>query len=44
MNNVFYLPEEARWSYLKDNAKQSNLANLIDSALETIEKKNPSLE
>lgn len=41
--NVFYLPETARWSYLKDNWKQSNLANLIDSALETIETKNPSL-
>ncbi len=26
MKNVFYLPEESRWSYLKENAKQDDLA------------------
>ncbi len=41
--NVFYLPEEARWSFIKSHAKQDNIAVLIDTALSTIEKRNPSL-
>ena len=44
MNNVFYLPEDSRWSYIKKNGKQGDLAKLIDDALNTIEKNNPSLE
>jgi len=39
MNNVFYLPEESRWSYLKKNAKQDDIAAKIDTALATVEKK-----
>ena len=39
MKNVFYLPEEARWSYIKKNAKQQDIAVKIDTALHTIEKK-----
>lgn len=42
--NVFYLPEEARWSTLIANAKQSDLALRIDTALSTVEKNNPSLK
>lgn len=41
--NVFYLPENARWSYLKENAKQPNLASIIDKALADIEKENKAL-
>lgn len=26
MKNVFYLPEISRWSYLKENAKQDDIA------------------
>jgi type I restriction enzyme M protein len=44
MKNVFYLPEESRWSYVKQNAKQNDIAIKIDTALGTIEKKNPSLK
>ena len=43
MKNVFYLPEESRWSYIKANAKQDDLALKIDTALHTIEKNNKSL-
>lgn len=44
MKNVFFLPEESRWSYLLENAKQTDLALKIDTALFTIEKNNPSLK
>jgi type I restriction enzyme M protein len=44
MKNVFYLPEESRWSYLKRNAKQDDIAVKIDTALATVEKKNPILK
>ena len=42
-DNIFYLPEEARWSYIRSHAKQDDIAVLIDTALSTIEKRNPSL-
>ena len=38
MENVFYLPEISRWSYIKQNAKQDDIALKIDTALATIEK------
>lgn len=44
MKNVFYLPEVARWSYLKRHAKADDLALKIDAALATVEKNNPSLK
>lgn len=44
MKNVFYLPEHCRWSYLIDNAKQSDIAVKIDTALHDIEKNNPELK
>lgn len=44
MKNVFYLPEESRWKYLKMNAKQNDIALKIDTALATVEKNNPSLK
>lgn len=44
MKNVFYLPEEARWSYIIQNSKQDDIALKIDTALSTIEKKNPVLK
>lgn len=43
MKNVFYLPEESRWSFIQANAKQDDLAIKIDTALHTIEKNNKSL-
>ena len=44
MRNVFYLSEKSRWSYLKQNAKQDDIALKIDTALATVEKENPSLK
>jgi type I restriction enzyme M protein len=41
--NVFYLPENGRWSYLRENRKQNDIALLVDKALADIEKKNKSL-
>ena len=41
--NVFYLPELCRWSYIMENAKQPNIFQIIDDALSNIEKKNKQL-
>jgi type I restriction enzyme M protein len=43
-DNVFYLSDDSRWSYLIANAKQDDIALKIDTALNTIEKNNPSLK
>lgn len=43
-DNVFWVPQEARWSYLLNNAKQPNIGVLIDNAMEAVEKDNPSLK
>ncbi|MBR9784262.1 MAG: type I restriction-modification system subunit M [Gammaproteobacteria bacterium] len=43
-DNVFYLPQEARWSYIKQQMKQDDIAVTIDTALHTVEKHNPSLK
>jgi type I restriction enzyme M protein len=42
--NVFYLPEQSRWSYIIKNSKQNDIALKIDTALHTTEKNNPSLK
>ena len=44
MKNVFYLPEISRWSYIKKQSKQDDIALKIDTALSTVEKNNPSLK
>ncbi|MDD2488620.1 MAG: type I restriction-modification system subunit M N-terminal domain-containing protein, partial [Bacteroidales bacterium] len=44
MNNVFFLEEISRWSYLIKKSKQNDIAILIDTALHTIEKDNKSLK
>ena len=42
--NVFYLPEESRWTYIIENAKQEDITLKVDTALKTIERTNKSLE
>jgi type I restriction enzyme M protein len=42
--NVFWVPKEARWSHLQDNAKQPTIGKLIDDAMSEIEKHNPGLK
>jgi type I restriction enzyme M protein len=44
MKNVFFLPEESRWSYIVTNSKQNDISIKIDTALHTVEKNNPSLK
>ena len=44
MNNVFFLEETSRWSYLIKRSKQSDIALLIDTALHNIEKNNKVLK
>ncbi len=43
MTNTFYLPENSRWEYIAQHAKQDDIAVKIDTALYIIEKNNPSL-
>lgn len=42
-DNVFFIPECARWSFIMENAKQADIAIKIDTALHEIESKNASL-
>ena len=42
--NVFYVPPEARWPKLRDQAKNPEIGQRIDSAMTTIERDNPSLK
>ena len=44
MKNIFFLTEESRWSYIKQQAKQEDIALKIDTALSTIEKENKELK
>lgn len=44
MKNAFFLAEESRWSYLKQHAKQDDIAIKIDTALATVEKNNKALK
>lgn len=43
-DNVFWVPEEARWGYIRDRAKQPNLGRVIDDALLAIENENAPLK
>lgn len=42
--NVFYLEDVSRWSFIMENAKQNNIAIIIDTALSTVEKDNHTLK
>ena len=42
--NIFWVPKEARWTFIKDNAKDSKIGQYIDDAMILIEKENPSLK
>ena len=43
-DNIFFVPEKARWSILKDNARKANIGNIIDEAMLEIERENESLK
>ena len=42
--NVFFVPEKARWSYMQSRAKLPEIGKDVDSAMDAIEKENPSLK
>ena len=42
-DNVFWVPETARWGVLQANAKQPEIGQMIDAAMQAIEQENPSL-
>lgn len=42
--NIFWVPEIARWDYLKQNAKKPEIGKIVDDAMIAIEKENPSLK
>ena len=39
-DNVFWVPREARWQYIKSNAKKPEIGQIIDDAMVAIEKEN----
>ena len=41
---VFFVPTQARWSYLQNRAKQPTIGKDVDDAMDIIEKDNPSLK
>ncbi|GAB1476982.1 class I SAM-dependent DNA methyltransferase [Bacillota bacterium] len=43
-NNVFYLNETSRWSYIVKNASANDIAVIVDTAMKDIEDGNPSLK
>jgi type I restriction enzyme M protein len=42
--NVFWVPKEARWKHLQDNAKQPTIGKLVDEAMVAIERDNQRLK
>jgi type I restriction enzyme M protein len=42
--SIFWVPPEARWSNLKGQARQPTIGQIVDSAMEGIERDNPSLK
>ncbi len=42
--NVFWVPPEARWQAIQDQARQANIATLFDDAMYAIERDNPKLK
>jgi type I restriction enzyme M protein len=43
-DGVFWVPEDARWGYIAERAKQPEIGQIIDNALDKIEKENPTLK
>jgi len=42
--NVFFVPQDARWNFLQSKAKQPTIGKTVDEAMDAIEKENPSLK
>lgn len=42
--NVFWVPPETRWTHLKNQAKQPTIGQIVDDAMDAVERDNPSLK
>ena len=42
--SIFWVPKEARWSHLKNNAPQPTIGKIVDDAMSAIERDNVSLK
>ena len=42
--NIFWVPQEARWTHLKTQARQSTIGQTVDRAMTAIERDNPVLK
>ncbi len=42
--NVFFVPQDARWTHLQAHAKQPTIGKTVDEAMDAIEKENTSLK
>lgn len=42
--NIFFVPQQARWSYLHSRAKQPSIGSDLDEAMDAIERNNPNLK
>ena len=40
--NIFWVPPEARWGHIQNQAKQPTIGQLIDDAMSGIERDNPA--
>jgi len=43
-DNIFWVPKDARWSFLQGKAKQPSIGKLLDDAMVAIERDNASLK
>jgi type I restriction enzyme M protein len=42
-HNVFWVPADARWQYIQDRAKLASIGQDLDTAMDLIERENPSV-
>ncbi|MFA5929324.1 MAG: class I SAM-dependent DNA methyltransferase [Candidatus Micrarchaeia archaeon] len=42
--NVFWVPKKARWPFIQSNAKQPDVGQVLDEAMDAIERDNPALK
>jgi type I restriction enzyme M protein len=42
--NVFFVPQQARWNYLQDNARLPEIGKMVDAAMDAIESENAPLK
>ncbi|MGC4103632.1 type I restriction-modification system subunit M [Ferruginibacter sp.] len=43
-DNIFFVPPSARWTFLRNSAKQSTIGKIVDDAMDAIERENNQLK